>query len=89
MDNRNCTQCSRDNRTNETCGRENYTRDNFPRNNCSDSDCDRWEIAMGYVPWQDLKDVYEPAKALRAGTLFPELEKPFMAHPMARKGARR
>ena len=89
MDNRNCTQCSRDNRTNETCGRENCTRDNFPRNNCSNSDCDRWEIAMGYVPWQNLRDVYEPAQALRAGTLFPELEKPFMARDMARKGARR
>lgn len=76
---RNCTQCSRDN----------DVRDARMRDNCSNMDCDRWAIGMGYVPWQNLDNVYEPAQALRAGTLFPELEKPFMAHPMARKGARR
>lgn len=47
-----------------------------------------WVIAMGYVPWQNLENVNEPAKALRTGTLFPELEKPFLAHPTARKGGR-
>ena len=57
--------------------------------NCSNYDCARWEIGMAYVPWQKMREVYEPAQALRAGTLFPELEKPFMAHPMARRGARR
>ena len=57
--------------------------------NCSTMDCECWAIGMGYVPWQNLENVYEPAQALRAGTLFPELEKPFMAHPNARKGARK
>lgn len=36
-------------------------------------------VAMAYVPWQQLEDVYEPEVALRRGTLFPELSKPFTA----------
>ena len=43
-------------------------------------------IAMAYVPWQHMRELYEPAQALRAGTLFPELDKPFYGR---RKGARR
>lgn len=35
-------------------------------------------LAMAYVPWQYLKDVYEPDQALRYGTIFPELDKPFL-----------
>ena len=34
-------------------------------------------IAMGYIPWQNFECTYEPAQALRAGTIFPELDKPF------------
>ena len=34
-------------------------------------------LAMGYVPWQTYSCVYEPAEALRTGTIFPELDKPF------------
>ena len=80
MDNmRNCGACSKDNEMQRMT----------PRDNCSSQECEYWPIAMGYVPWQNLKKVYEPAQALRAGTLFPELEKPFMARDMARKGARR
>lgn len=36
-------------------------------------------VAMAYVPWQQLEEVYEPEVALRHGTIFPELYKPFMA----------
>ena len=36
-------------------------------------------VAMAYVPWQELQDVYEPEAALTFGTLFPELNKPFTA----------
>lgn len=35
-------------------------------------------LAMAYVPWQYFKDVYEPDRALRCGTIFPELDKPFL-----------
>ncbi len=36
-------------------------------------------VAMAYVPWQQFKDVYEPEVALHQGTLFAELDKPFLA----------
>ena len=36
-------------------------------------------LAMAYIPWQELQDVYEPETALKNGILFPELNKPFKA----------
>lgn len=36
-------------------------------------------LAMAYVPWQYFDTVYEPDKALEIGTIFPELDKPFLA----------
>ena len=53
--------------------------------NCNcDDDCNRGRdmlygvpLAMGYVPWQNFECTYEPAQALQAGTIFPELDKPF------------
>lgn len=79
---RNCTQCSENsdmqrNRMNEMCSQD----------NCSSDNCKHWAVGMGYVPWQNMSQVYEPAQALRAGTLFPELEKPF--YGSMRRGARR
>ena len=35
-------------------------------------------VAMAYVPWQQWKDIYEPCKALESGTIFAELDKPFL-----------
>ena len=34
-------------------------------------------IAMAYVPWHQFGCTYEPMQGLHAGTIFPELEKPF------------
>ena len=36
-------------------------------------------LAMAYVPMQCLKNAYSLEKALMAGTLFPELDKPLHA----------
>ena len=36
-------------------------------------------LAMAYVPMQCLKNAYSLEMALMAGTLFPELDKPFLA----------
>lgn len=74
---RNCTKCAEDNRMERS----------YMRDGCSQDNCNNWTIAMAYVPWQNMNQVYEPAQALRAGTLFPELEKPF--YGSMRKGARR
>lgn len=35
-------------------------------------------IAMAYVPFQYFEEEYEPSVAFQKGTLFPELDKPFM-----------
>lgn len=37
----------------------------------------QFPIAMAYVPWQRFAQTYDLCKALRAGTIFPELDKPF------------
>lgn len=34
-------------------------------------------IAMAYVPWQYWTETYPLERALRAGTIFCELDKPF------------
>ena len=35
------------------------------------------QVAMAYIPFQQLGSVYTAERALDAGTLFPELDKPF------------
>lgn len=35
------------------------------------------ELAMAYVPWQRFRELYEADQALRHGTIFKELHKPF------------
>jgi len=36
-------------------------------------------VAMAYVPFQTDNAVYDAAKALQRGTVFPVLDKPFLA----------
>lgn len=35
-------------------------------------------VAMAYVPWQHLQTVYEPDYGFERGTIFPELDKPWL-----------
>lgn len=35
-------------------------------------------VGMCYVPWQMWGSVYDPCKALERGTMFPDLDKPFL-----------
>lgn len=35
-------------------------------------------LAMAYVPWQRFCETYAPAEALKRGTIFPELDLPFL-----------
>ena len=35
-------------------------------------------LTMAYVPFQDIEGVYSNDEALKAGTLFPNLDKPFL-----------
>ena len=48
-----------------TCAKESWPRDNFA-------------LAMAYVPMQKLKSICELDEALQQGTIFPELNKPFI-----------
>lgn len=45
---------------------------------CSAFHRDVFAYAMSYVPKQPLKAVYADTAALSRGTLFPELDKPFL-----------
>lgn len=39
--------------------------------------CFEQVLGMCYVPWQRWDDIYEPSLALKHGTLFAALNKPF------------
>lgn len=61
----------------------NHSRNNMLRNDC-DMSCnvsDSFEmgaaLAMAYVPFQNWENIYDPHMALKAGTLFKDLEKRF------------
>lgn len=54
---------------------------------CGNSNRDKLRglaVAMGYVPWQNFECTYDTMEGFRAGTIFPELDKPFYG----RKGIR-
>ena len=36
-----------------------------------------WELARAYVPFQIMNQVFSPDEALKKGTLFPELYRPY------------
>ncbi len=44
----------------------------FKRPNCEDK-----AITMAYVPWQQFRNLYDLDCALKTGTIFAELDKPF------------
>ena len=45
-------------------------------------ECSSQVPGMAYVPWQEFTKVYDPKRALMAGTIFPELDMPFTAKCM-------
>lgn len=58
------------------CGRTNSTSAPSP---CEEeNEMQSLPLAMAYVPIQHFKTVYELNEALQYGTIFPELNKPFM-----------
>lgn len=42
-------------------------------------------LAMAYVPWQEFDAIYDLPIALQVGTIFPELNKPFMGSKGGKK----
>lgn len=37
-----------------------------------------YQVGMAYVPWQVWRSIYEPSQALMTGTIFQELDYPWM-----------
>ena len=50
----------------------------------NESCMDKFPVGMAYVPWQNWNQIYELDKALSRGTLFPELDKPFIGRRACR-----
>ena len=46
--------------------------------NCSGDPLYGMPLAMGYVPWQEWGKIYDPEEGLCNGTIFPELNLPFL-----------
>ena len=55
------------------CRQQNYGRNSHH----SMDTLGQFPLAMAYVPWQRFGQTYDLCKALRVGTIFPELDKPF------------
>lgn len=57
-----------------------------PRMPADDRECiDKMPLAMSYVPRQTWKGTYEVEKALEQGTIFPELDLPFLGYKGAKQ----
>lgn len=50
-----------------------------PRNKFGTTQLDKLPLTMAYVPMQPYGTTYEPDAALMNGTLFPAIDKPFLA----------
>lgn len=60
---------------------QNYRPRMMPYNTQRQPNCcnnDSMVLAMAYVPWQTWRDIYNVEKALQCGTIFEELNKPFL-----------
>lgn len=56
----------------------------YPAYHTTSPCCDRADeleglpLAMAYVPWQNWKEIYDLEKGFSSGTIFHELDKPFL-----------
>ena len=84
-----CTQnCSMPGRTMPDCGMPNDGMSDGMSGNFRGNDAYRYRdfpVGMAYVPWQMFKDIYEPEQSLEAGTMFAELDKPFLGRRALRR----
>lgn len=74
-----CTACG-NSRAMTGCDTCNTARMSNACEDCGNSARDELRgmaLAMGYVPWQNFECTYDTMEGFRAGTIFPELDKPF------------
>lgn len=55
-----------------------------PRRCMEDDPLSNMAIAMAYVPWQVWGNLYDMDKALKVGTIFEDLDKPFLGRRCGR-----
>lgn len=55
--------------------------DKMTRNDCPDM-----PLAMAYVPWQKWREIYSAEMGFKRGTIFAELDKPFIGEEAVRNG---
>ena len=60
-------------------------RDDGMCGNINSYKCDDYPIGMAYVPWQTFQNIYDPERALDAGTMFVELDNPFYGRRAVRR----
>ncbi|HML35956.1 MAG TPA: spore coat associated protein CotJA [Bacillota bacterium] len=60
----------------QKCPQPEYTRPECMESACSA--VDSCQLAMAYVPWQRFCKTYELAEGHRRGTIFPELDFPWV-----------
>lgn len=63
------------------CPEHEYIRHDHEMHGCVESACDAVDVCrvgMTYVPMQRWRDIYDPKKALSRGTIFAELDMPFL-----------
>ena len=60
-------------------------RGNF-MNDDTRKDLDSLPLAMAYVPMQQWRKLYSPEEALRRGTMFEELDLPFLGEEGVSRG---
>lgn len=72
--NKSMRNCNAQNRMNPVCPNES-NRDMGPE----------FVVAMAYVPWQQFGPLYDIEKGLMVGTIFPELDKPFLGRRAFRR----
>lgn len=68
-------------RSENSCGCNAKSNYNSP---CMNDPLSMLPVAMAYVPWQCWKDLYDLDKALEIGTIFEELNKPFLGRRCGR-----
>lgn len=78
-----CDNGERSLRMRGTCGCEGMTGKNCPANKWGIKD---YPLASLYAPVQCFKNLYEPEMALKNGTLFEELNLPFMGDSVYKGG---
>ena len=63
------------------CGSAPYTMQPGAYSNAVDCTC---FLGIATVPWQQFTKSYEPEQAFMVGTIFPELDKPFLGRSVRR-----